>query len=503
MWVVALALGGLLVLGVPRPPEAPVVLEATAQIAVPGETLQGAQRMVISGRAHGRVHHLKLDGAAPSLDVRLEGAPRAGWAGSVRVRATGMPGDTVPLLDPRPTGRSDTVPMVLDEWGVGEAGIRIVPTQAAWQDWPVARMDTGDQGKAGSWVLDDGPPRVLVRMGPPTWESAFLVRSLEEAGARVQVRQRLGVGLELRGEGSAAEGPVEGVSPAVHVTIVLPDAGLTADDWERLAGDVRQRGAGLILIPDGPGGPIRGWLETLGWAVAHGISTVPAGGLEWELPPEVVALPPVDLEVEVAPMSGESAGSPVAFGPLGMGRLAVMGIQDSWRWRMEAGQVDAHRLFWRSLVEWAGGGAGLEGWVVPPSEAPTVGSPLPLVSFTDGREARLLPLAADTLSVAVPGSGAGAGGPAGPPGARVIAAPVRDAPLHEESVQADPFGDARLALALLQAPMGAVSGPDFPGVGASTDWAFLRALFSPLAVLLLLASVALGGWGWDRLRGRP
>jgi hypothetical protein len=42
----------------------------------------------------------------------------------------------------------------------------------------------------------------------------------------------------------------------------------------------------------------------------------------------------------------------LALRPLGRGRVAALGVTETWRWRMEAGRVAEHRELWRSLADW-------------------------------------------------------------------------------------------------------------------------------------------------------
>jgi hypothetical protein len=65
----------------------------------------------------------------------------------------------------------------------------------------------------------------------------------------------------------------------------------------------------------------------------------------------------------------------LALRPLGRGRAAALALNESWRWRMEAGRVTEHREFWRALVDWLAS-AGTDSLLIQAHGAPvSVGVP--------------------------------------------------------------------------------------------------------------------------------
>ncbi|HEV2131138.1 MAG TPA: hypothetical protein VGR27_08545 [Longimicrobiaceae bacterium] len=89
--------------------------------------------------------------------------------------------------------------------------------------------------------------------------------------------------------------------------------------------------------------------------------------IRWSLPAELAPLPPVEMRIAAQPL-GElhatastgalgAGGEPLlALEVLGRGRMATLALTETWRWRMEAGQLAEHREFWRSLVDWLAAG---------------------------------------------------------------------------------------------------------------------------------------------------
>ncbi|HEV2149593.1 MAG TPA: hypothetical protein VGR37_19485, partial [Longimicrobiaceae bacterium] len=115
----------------------------------------------------------------------------------------------------------------------------------------------------------------------------------------------------------------------------------------------------------------------------------------------------------VLPGAVAAAGSPqgtlLALRAAGRGRVAALALTETWRWRMEAGAVEEHREFWRSLVDWLASAprdslvAGIAEPVGPvgvPVEvrvfAPGSGEPSPTLMLSGpGGRREALPVAAD------------------------------------------------------------------------------------------------------------
>jgi hypothetical protein len=217
----------------------------------------------------------------------------------------------------------------------------------------------GAHSPAGAWVGAAAPVRVLIVAGAPDWESRFAARALEEAGALVAIAQPLGRGL------APARAPAglpdrAGALEAWDVVIALPGAAAGAAQLRALREFV-QAGGGVLAAGHAA------VAQALGIARVDALREAgEAGGLAWSVPLEIAELPAASIAVPMSPLSGlpasvipaAAAGDAVvlALGAVGRGRAAVLGLRETWRWRMEAGRIEEHRAFWRDLTDWLAGG---------------------------------------------------------------------------------------------------------------------------------------------------
>ncbi len=121
---------------------------------------------------------------AVSLDAPLH--PRAGRAAAIPFRIRAAPRREVMVRLADASGAQDSVRLRTDDGGRAAGAFRVRPARPGWREWSVEAE--GRRATAGAWVDTAGAPRVLVRAGLPGWESRFVVRALEESGARVDVR---------------------------------------------------------------------------------------------------------------------------------------------------------------------------------------------------------------------------------------------------------------------------------------------------------------------------
>ena len=287
--------------------------------------------------------------------------PRAGRAAAVSFRVRGAGADSVLVVLGQRAGAVDSTWVRLDDRGEGAGAFRVRPATAGWLEWsvaarwPSAGAGAGGRGAAaGAWVDSAGPPRVLVRAGFPGWESKFVVRALEESGARVVTSLSLGRGLAVDAGGGGAIIPAR--LAAFDAAIVLDGAPLA--DAERAAlADWASRGGGVLLVGD------RAAFGGFGLARAGGGgAVVSAQAIRWSLPPELAPLTADRVSGAAVPLGATVAGTSLgaatsqggvlALRPLGRGRAAALALSETWRWRMEAGRVAEHREFWRALVDW-------------------------------------------------------------------------------------------------------------------------------------------------------
>ena len=294
----------------------------------------------------------RLPQEASWLEARPPQEPAAGRAAAIPFRLRAAPGDSVWVRLEDEAGPADSLRVAAGPDGVAEGAFRVRPPRAGWREWTVEAA--GRTTRTGAWVAEAAAPRVRVVAGPPSWETRFLVRALEESGAEVTLSQPLGRGLEVRqGDGGV---PVDAAAlTGVDAVLVLPGADPSPRQLAALAEYASRRGGGVLLVGAGAAGPLR---------VAGGGAAAEVSGdrVAWTLPAELAALPGDRVRTSAttvgSPLPGAVAGAALPEGtllalrPAGRGRIAALGLTETWRWRMEAGRTAEHREFWRSLVDW-------------------------------------------------------------------------------------------------------------------------------------------------------
>jgi hypothetical protein len=289
---------------------------------------------------------------APTVAADPPVSPRAGRAAAIPFRVRAAPRAEVMVRLADASGALDSVRLRTDDGGRAAGAFRVRPARAGWREWTVEAADR--RTPIGAWVDTAGAPRVLVRAGLPGWESRFIVRALEESGARVDVRFDLGRGMAV------GQGVGDAITPArlasTDAVLVLDGAPLNAGEAALLA-SYAARGGGVLLAGDRAGaaafGTVRG---------GSTVAPVDASTIRWTAPAELAPLPVDRIRVTAVPFAGVGAatviaastpqGGLLALRPLGRGRAAALALTDTWRWRMEGGHVDEHREFWRGLVDW-------------------------------------------------------------------------------------------------------------------------------------------------------
>lgn len=296
-------------------------------------------------------------GPVPGLRVEPPARAVAGWAAALRVEVVGAPGDTVVIRHADALGAVDSVAVPLDSTGRGTAGLGVRPAREGWQAWTVSAGP--DSVRVGVWALPPRPLRVLALVGTPDPESRFALRALEEAGASVEARVELGRVDALSGSDWSAD--------ALDVVALLGSPPLTAADRAGLESFVA--GGGGVVVAPRAGDPDGGGALPAAWGMdaARPGPTLPAGSAPtWTLPAELSPLPSAPTDVRTVVLDAPLAATAVATSPEGRtvaalmqpggGRVAWVGLAESWRWRMEGGAVGAHRAWWRGWAEWAAQG---------------------------------------------------------------------------------------------------------------------------------------------------
>jgi hypothetical protein len=177
---------------------------------------------------------------------------------------------------------------------------------------------------------------VLARAG---WEGKFVARALQDEGWPVDVR----FGVSPKGDVESSRSFV--IDTARYAAVVSVDSGASghASALERYVAS----GGGLILGPrDAAAVP----------SIAPGASAPEMRGLA-ELPDSApsrgLVLAPVVKQVPGAVvLERRDSLVTVAARRVGRGRVVQIGYEDTWRWRMQAGDsgVEGHRAWWARMV---------------------------------------------------------------------------------------------------------------------------------------------------------
>ncbi len=460
---------------------------------------------------------VRLPGEVTTLEARAPQRPVAGRAAAISFRLRVPSRDSVLVRLRDGAGVLDSVRVLPGADGAAEGAFRVRPPREGWREWSV------EAGRAvartGAWVAPGSPPRVLVVAGAPSWEARFVVRALEESGAAVETVQPLGRGLAVRQGGGGLPAGAAALA-RFDAVLVLDGAEVSAGQGAALAEYASRLGGGVLVAGAGGAGALR-------VGAAGGDAGVAGDRVRWRLPAELAPLPSAAVRSSAAPLRalvpGAVAGASSAEGTLlalraaGRGRAAALALEESWRWRMEAGRVAEHREFWRSLVDWlasaprggaavelprAGGATGVpvEVRVFPGSgEAP---ASLSLVRPGGARER--LPLRPDP---ARPGTLRAVFVPAAP-GVHALGvgdgAPAAGFAAEREGGAAQPW--ARLALLAARSGGGALPADAFRAEMSRREGALPRGGGPriPLRHMLLAAAAVLAVVEWTvrRLRGR-
>lgn len=329
MWRVVAAnrTGGALALdGATVESEWPKLLDGTHRAAhlTRGTSLPAdSTRDVLAAFAHagGRFSWSGPPGAAIALSVERAREP----VPSLVVRAVG---------EGRVTVRDGA--SVLDSTRDAAAGMTIVAVAA-----PGEVRATGGAGTAVVTPPPVRPLRSVLVFGRASWETKFTIAALEEDGWTVESR----VSLAPRADMITGTRPV--LDTAHYAAVVAIDSSV-ADRAAAIVTYVRS-GGGLVLLTEAArlGGFAAMIPATVGARAAPGRRAVdPAAPL--------ASLGVTPLTMRGGAVARETRGSvvTVAAQRSGAGRVAVVGYDELWRWRLEGGDdaVVAHRRWWSRLV---------------------------------------------------------------------------------------------------------------------------------------------------------
>jgi hypothetical protein len=189
---------------------------------------------------------------------------------------------------------------------------------------------------------DARPPRAVLVLGRAGWEARFVSAALEEAGWTVRARLPAAPGVTV------ADAGVLPLDTSRYAVVVALDS--TARD---LAGPIARfvgQGGGAVLAGEandlpavGALAPARAGGRQPGRILLDADSVTPA-----DLPLRAL----VALRADAVRLEAVPGGAAVAVRRAGMGRVASVGYDETWRWRMLGGASGpaAHRGWWSRTV---------------------------------------------------------------------------------------------------------------------------------------------------------
>lgn len=283
----------------------------------------------------------------------------ADWLAALARTGTGVSWDTPdtaaiavtadPIADPAGGTRvlaaapSGTAVVLADQWGVLDAvtasrgGARFIAGAAprsvgvragAHAAWSVVRDS-----------LSLGRVLVLAHAG---WEGKFVAAALEERGWRVDLD------LALSPRGDVTQGRALNPDTGTHSAVIVLDT-TAASRAGALARFVAQ-GGGLVLSAAALASPELASLA--GARVDTTIEAVEPYDTGFADPRRSLALSSLAPRAGAVTLEQRGARTAMVARRSGRGRVAAVGYQDTWRWRL-AGSGDApeaHRTWWASLV---------------------------------------------------------------------------------------------------------------------------------------------------------
>lgn len=246
----------------------------------------------------------------------------------VRISVVGDVGAPVAITDS--AGAIDTV-------AVGARGGMLVAPAVVG----AVRVARGRVG-ASAAVPAASPPRAVLVIGRAGWEAKFVAAALQEAGWTVRARQVIAPGVVVADPGMF---PLDTSRYGVVVALDSTAGDLAADAarFVRQGGGLLLAGGASTLPAFAPLAPARAAERRTG-RVLLDADTVTRGDLPVRA---LVAIRPDAVRLE-----GSSGSATVAVRRAGMGRVATIGFDETWRWRMLGGGSGpgAHRAWWSRTV---------------------------------------------------------------------------------------------------------------------------------------------------------
>ncbi len=288
--------------------------------------------------------------------------------------------------------------------GTAQKVVPLSPEKSGWNRYRFEVLSIGDEvwteDNAAEALIWQAPTklRVLLVTGQPSFEFKFVKQSIEsEPNFEWAAITSLPDGTRYQ-QGSTNLLPVSltRLGP-FHVVVALAPTTYDFGSAEgKFAWQFAQNGGGLLVTLSEPTVSANGWRIFL--PVALTVSRLPptaqlSSVKEDVLGEKLTDLPSADNAWSIQPQlrsfqtALQSGGKPVlVWWQEGLGKIAILGIDGTWRWAMEAAkkgeQPTIHRQFWRTLIRFlADPTKGAKGEILPSgiaSSALKVPEPPPL-----------------------------------------------------------------------------------------------------------------------------
>lgn len=264
-------------------------------------------------------------GHVPAMALSVERAREP--AGRVHVRVVADSGDAVVLRD-----------------SVGVIDSIRAATGASVEASDLVGRLTAQQSSfsASSRLPARSDRRGVIVLGRAGWESRFVLAALGEAGWRVRGRLPVAPGV------SVVDASLLPLDTARYDAVIALDS-TAADLAPAIARFVAQGGGAVIAGSALDVGALRGIAPARAGARRPGRILLEGDTLtRADLP----LRPLVAVRDDAVPLERQAAGVVVAIRRAGTGRVAAVGYDESWRWRMQGGSAgeDAHREWWSRII---------------------------------------------------------------------------------------------------------------------------------------------------------
>jgi hypothetical protein len=200
----------------------------------------------------------------------------------------------------------------------------------------------GGASRASASVARASSQRPVLVLGRATWESKFTIAALEEAGWSVAARLSVAPGADV------TQGAVLSLDTAHYSAVVALDSSM-GSAAPQLARYVRS-GGGLVVVGEAASASA---VRDLAPAKRAGRRTAAIMTFDARHPLRSLAFTPlVAMRADAVPLDTHDGVAMVVARRVGAGRVAQVGYEALWRWRMQGGEAGPadHRAWWSRLV---------------------------------------------------------------------------------------------------------------------------------------------------------